>query len=108
MASTRPDGSLRPYLTVWAVRAGDELYVRSAYGYSNPWFRRAHAIGKGRIQPVTWNEMSPSPRPTPMTTPPIDAAYHAKYDRYGRATVGSVTGADAEVVTSRLQHRGDS
>lgn len=36
LASTRPDGSLRPYGTMWAVRVGDQLYVRSAYGPSNP------------------------------------------------------------------------
>lgn len=36
LASTRPDGTLRPYVTMWVVRAGDELYVRSAYGPDNP------------------------------------------------------------------------
>ena len=39
LASRRHDGALRPYVTMWAVRAGDELYVRSAYGPDNPWFR---------------------------------------------------------------------
>jgi len=33
VASRRPDGSLRPYVTIWAVRVGDAIYVRSAYGY---------------------------------------------------------------------------
>lgn len=32
----------------------------------------------------------------------IDAAYHAKYDRYGSRIVGSVTGPDAHSVTVRL------
>jgi hypothetical protein len=41
IASYRTDGSLRPYVTIWVVRAGDELYVRSAYGVDNPWYRRA-------------------------------------------------------------------
>jgi hypothetical protein len=39
---------LRPYVTMWVVRANDELYVRSAYGPNNPWFRRAKASGAGR------------------------------------------------------------
>ena len=36
LASSRPDGTLRPYVTMWVVRAGDDLYVRSAYGSNNP------------------------------------------------------------------------
>jgi hypothetical protein len=40
LASLRRDGTLRPYVTMWVVRAGDDLYVRSAYGLNNPWFRR--------------------------------------------------------------------
>jgi hypothetical protein len=35
----------------------------------------------------------------------IDAAYHAKYDRYGPRIVGSVTGPDARHVTVRLVPR---
>ena len=50
LASRRTDGSLRPYVTMWVVRAGDELYVRSAHGAGNPWYRRALAAGTGRIR----------------------------------------------------------
>jgi len=50
LASKRSDGSLRPNVTMWVVRAGDELYVRSAHGPSNPWYRRAPASGVGRIR----------------------------------------------------------
>jgi hypothetical protein len=50
LASRRTDGSLRPYVTMWVVRAGDGLYVRSAYGPGNPWYRRAVASGAGRIR----------------------------------------------------------
>jgi hypothetical protein len=32
----------------------------------------------------------------------IDAAYHAKYDRYGPRIVGSVTGSGSHPVTVRL------
>ena len=38
----------------------------------------------------------------------IDAAYHAKYDRYGPQIVGTVTGAHAAPVTLRLDPRDDS
>ncbi len=36
LASARGEGTLRPYVTMWVVRAGDQLYVRSAYGPNNP------------------------------------------------------------------------
>ena len=45
IASRRSDGSLRPFVTIWVVRVGDDVFVRSAYGPGNPWFRRAQASG---------------------------------------------------------------
>ena len=50
IASRRADGSLRPFVTIWGVRLGDDLYIRSAYGYDNPWFQRALASGEGRVR----------------------------------------------------------
>jgi len=40
LASARTNGTLWPYVTMWIVRAGDQL---SAYGPDNPWYRRAIA-----------------------------------------------------------------
>lgn len=36
LASRRQGGSLRPFTTMWVVRAGDDLYVRSAGGPNRP------------------------------------------------------------------------
>jgi hypothetical protein len=105
IASVRKDGTLRPYVIIWVVRAGDELYVRSAHGVDNPWFRRAKASGAGRIQAgglerdVTFAEAAPDAHEA------IDAAYHAKYDRYGPRFVGPVVGPQAAVATLQLQPR---
>lgn len=102
LASRRPDGTLRSYVTMWVVRAGDGLYVRSAYGPANPWYRRAKAAGIGRIRAggvehdVTFADADGTERAG------IDAAYHVKYDRYGPAIVGTVVGAQAAPVTVRL------
>jgi hypothetical protein len=102
LASRRGDGTLRQFVTMWVVRAGDEVYVRSAYGPDNPWYRRAKAAGAGRIRAggverdVTFGAADPDVHAG------IDAAYHAKYDRYGPAIVGSVVGAMATPVTIRL------
>ena len=50
LASRRPDGSYRPYVTIWVVGTADCLYVRSAYGWNNGWFQRALKSGEGRIR----------------------------------------------------------
>ena len=50
VASYRSDGSLRPYVIIWVVRSGDDLYVRSALGPENGWFRRAKASRTGRVR----------------------------------------------------------
>lgn len=102
IASTRTDGSLRPYVTIWVVRTGDELYVRSAYGSSNPWFRRARASGKGRVRAGDLERDVTFAEAEACAHPAIDAAYHAKYDQYGPAIVGTVVGAHAVGVTIRL------
>ena len=102
LASRRSDGSLRPYVTMWVVRAGDDLYVRSAYGPENPWYRRAMASGSGRIRAagveadVTFGTAADDAQAA------IDAAYHAKYDTYAPRLVGSVVGPDAHRVTVRV------
>jgi hypothetical protein len=49
VASRRTDGTLRPYVTIWHVGVGNALYIRSAHGPSNGWFRRAQQAGVGRI-----------------------------------------------------------
>jgi hypothetical protein len=84
------------------VRAGDELYVRSAYGPTNPWYRRARASGSGRIRAggvehdVTFGDAAADAHTA------IDAAYHAKYDSHGPEIVGTVVGKQTEAVTIRL------
>lgn len=105
LTSARSDGHLRPYVTMWVVPVGDELFVRSAHGPDNPWYRRAKASGFGRIRAggierdVTFGEAAPDAHAA------IDSAYHAKYDRYGPTIVGSVVGPQAEAVTVRLVPR---
>ncbi len=105
LASVRPDGTLRRYVTMWVVRAGDDLYVRSAYGPTNPWFRRAKTGGAGRIRGGGLERDVTFAEATPDVHAAIDAAYHAKYDRYGPKIVGSVVGPQAAVVTIKLVPR---
>jgi hypothetical protein len=62
IASRRSDGSLRPYVTIWVVRSGDDLYVRSAYGHQNGWFKRALSSREGRITAGVERETGFEPR----------------------------------------------
>ena len=102
LATRRRDGGLSRYVTMWVVRAGDHLYVRSAYGPGNPWYRRARDAGEGRVRAGGVERDVTFAPADPAVQGDINAAYHAKYDRYGPQIVGSVTGPDAHAVTIRL------
>jgi len=106
VSSFRPDGTARPFVIIWFVRQGDELYVRSAQGPQNGWYRRAVDSGAGRVRvagiekDVTFEHASAGPDHAGL-----DAAYHAKYDRYGPGPVGAVVGPAAVDVTLHLLPR---
>ena len=106
VSSRRKDGSLRPKVTIWVVRVGDDIYIRSAIGPENPWYRRAKASGTGRItaggveRDVAFAEAAPDAHSG------IDAAYHTKYDRYGDNLVSPVVGDTAALATLRVVPEG--
>ena len=107
VASRRPDGTLRPYVTIWGVRSGPEIYIRSAYGPQNGWFRRAAEAGAGRVR-AGGTERDVSFERLDAGSPvqgDIDAAYHSKYDSYGPKIVGSVVGPAAAAVTLQVVPR---
>jgi hypothetical protein len=105
LASVRGDGTLRPYVIMWVVRAGDDLYVRSAYGPDNPWYRRAKAAGAGRIRAGGVERDVSFADADAGVHAALDEAYHAKYDRFGPAIVGTVVGDEVVPVTIRLLPR---
>ena len=103
LASLRRDGSLRKFVTIWVVRNGDDLYVRSVNGRSSKWFtgvqaRHAGCIRAGRVDTdVTFVEES-----DPALNDQIDAAYRAKYHRYAASIVNSCLTPDARSATIKL------
>src|SRR5579859_6354674 len=50
IASRRGDGTLRNPVTIWVVRLGDNLYVRSVNGRTCTWFRGVQVRHEGHIQ----------------------------------------------------------
>jgi hypothetical protein len=106
ISSRRPDGTLRPFIPIWHTAIGDVLYIRSAAGPENGWFRRALRSGTGRIEAggvakdVTFELADPSVREA------LDAALHAKYDRFGPGPVSAITGDDVLETTLRVLPEG--
>ena len=105
IASLRPDGTARTAITIWIARLGDDLYVRSAYGRDNGWYRRARASRTGTIQAGRRTADVAFEDADADVDEPLSAAYHAKYDRYGDRIVRTVVSDEAAGATLRLVPR---
>jgi hypothetical protein len=101
LSSVRRDGTLRNPVTMWVVRHGDRLYVRSVYGRGSSWFRGAQTRHEAHIRAggvekdvrlVETNDLGDE----------IDAAYRAKYQRYAESIVGSTVSSQARAATLEL------
>ncbi len=101
LASRRPDGSLRPFVTIWVVRVGNDVYVRSVNGRS-PWLPRAVAAGEGRIRADRLELDVSFAQADSEVRDDVTAAYHAKYDHYGPTIVGTVVSHESQESTLRL------
>ena len=92
IASLRRDGTLRNLVTIWVVRVGDDLYVRSVNGRNSAWFRGVQTRNEGHIRAggvdkdVTFVEESDS-----SINDQIDTAYATKYRRYASIVKSMVT-----------------
>jgi hypothetical protein len=107
VSSLRPDGSLRPYVRIWTVRVGDELYVRSAYGPDNGWYVRAKRSGAGRIRAGGLERDVNFVDAAGEHAAELDAAYRAKYHRHSPRSVSTVVGEEVAALTLRLVPRDD-
>jgi hypothetical protein len=105
LASVRRDGTLRQPVTMWVVRDGDDLYVRSVNGQESSWFRgaqtrhEAHIRAGGVDKDVDLVE-------TDKAGDDVDAAYNAKYGRRYPTIVPSIVAPQARAATLMLTPRG--
>ncbi|MGH2946122.1 MAG: DUF2255 family protein [Solirubrobacteraceae bacterium] len=105
LAALRRDGILRKSVTIWVVRQGDELYVRSAYGPKAAWFRGAQVRHEGRVRAGGIEKDVAFVPASHELEHQIDAAYSTKYRRYGERFIGTMTGPEARATTLKLVPR---
>src|SRR6266566_6686907 len=79
LAPARPDGTLRNPTTIWVVRLGDDVYVRSVNGRTSGWFRGTQVRLEGRIRAGAVEKDVTFVDAGPDVGDRIDAAYRTKY-----------------------------
>jgi len=105
IASVRPDGKLGKPVTVWAVRVGDDLYVRSVRGRNSHWFRGVQERHEGRIRAGGAQQDVTFVAADPDMNHEVDTAYRAKYRRYAGSILNSVLTPEARSTTMKLVPR---
>ena len=106
--SVGEDGKLGKPVTIWAVRHGDAIYVRSVRGREGRWYRGVQETRQGRIrgggvqQDVTFEDAESG------VEGEVDAAYRTKYRRYAGAILNSVLTPRARSATVKLVPRAGS
>jgi hypothetical protein len=107
IASLRDDGTPRNSTTIWVVRHGDDLYVRSVNGRDAAWFRgtqvrhAGHIRAGGVAKDVTFEDIDAGRD----IHAPIDAVYRTKYRRYAANIVNTTLTPQAHSATLKLVPR---
>jgi hypothetical protein len=104
IAPLRRNGELRGRTTIWAVRAGEDVYVRAAYGPGTGWRRVARTSHQGRVWAGGVEKDVAIEDADRSVWDDVDAAYRAKYGHYA-SIVDGITNDDARATTLRLVPR---
>jgi hypothetical protein len=105
IASLGTDGTLTKPVTIWVVRDGDDLYVRSVNGRTSAWFRSTQVRRQGHIdaggveKDVTFVDADPE------INEKLDAAYRRKYRQYAASIVNSIMTPKARSTTMKVVPR---
>ncbi len=106
IASLRSDGTLRKPVTIWVVRLGSDLYVRSVNGRTSAWFRGVLVRRQGRIQAGGVDKQVDFVEEAGVElNDQIDAAYKTKYRHYAASIVNTTLSPEARSTTLKLQPR---
>jgi hypothetical protein len=102
LASAKSDGALRKPVTIWVVRLGDDVYVRSVYGRSSHWFRGTEDRHEGHIRADGVDKDVRFMAAGDDVNDEIDAAYRTKYQRYDASIVDPLFTPEARAATLEL------
>jgi len=105
IASARRDGMLGKPVTVWIVRHGDDLYLRSVRGPKGNWFRSTQDRHEGRIQAGGVQQDVAFVDADHVIDDEVEAAYRTKYRRYAGSVLNSVLTPEARSTTIKLVPR---
>lgn len=105
IASVRRDGTLSNARTIWSVRLGDELYVRSVNGPGSGWFRATRQRHEGHVHAGRIDKDVTFVDADHAIDDQIDDAYRTKYRRYAQNIVESVITGQARSTTLKLLPR---
>jgi hypothetical protein len=105
LASVRRDGTLRNPVTIWVVRHGEDLYVRSVNGRTGAWFRGAQVRHEGHVRAGGVDKDVTFLNADHEVNDQIDAAYRTKYRRYAASIISHIVSPQARSATIKLVPR---
>jgi hypothetical protein len=106
IAPLRRDGTPRTPVTIWVVRHGADLYVRSYRGDGAAWYRGTQVRHEGHIQAAGVDrDVTFEAETDPGVNDEIDTAYRAKYGHYSGTYVDPMVAEPARATTLRLVPR---
>ena len=105
LASVRRDGRLGKSVTIWVVRHGDDLYVRSWRGSTSAWFRAAQDRHGGHIRAGGVDKDVVFVDADDDVKDAIEAAYRTKYRSYSDSYVPAMISPQARATTIQLVPR---
>jgi hypothetical protein len=103
--TNRVDGTPRPAVPIWVVRVGGQVYVRTWWRRDDGWFghvvhsRRARIRVPGLEAGIVIEDVGDDKAELRAG---VDAAYRAKYGRYGEPSVERMVTNAAAASTLRL------
>ena len=106
LASLRRDGTVRKPVTIWVIRVGDDLYVRSWKGRASWWFRGVEERHEGHIEAGgVGKDVRFVAEPDRDINDRIDEVYRTKYRQHGDRWVDPMVAALARDTTIKLVPR---
>jgi hypothetical protein len=105
LTTLRSDGTPRKPVTIWVVRNGDDLFIRSWRGERAAWFRSAQARHQGHIQAGGIDRDVLFVDAAEDLNDQIDAAYRTKYTPVAPSHVGPMVSRQARATTLKLEPR---